>query len=131
LHRHYDEAGRLTIEQYDFKSNVLEKAREVISDAAILAVFDPPPANWQVKAFRVDWQLECQPCLMQPISDFHRLRCLNRIKLMRYPRVDAQRKLKPQHNRAKHWKALNGRCTSNASPTMPKASARSLRMAMA
>jgi hypothetical protein len=30
--------------------------RQVIGDAAILAVLDPPPPNWQVPAFRVDWQ---------------------------------------------------------------------------
>ena len=39
LHRHYDEAGRSTIDAYDFKGNVLEKTREVISDAELLTVF--------------------------------------------------------------------------------------------
>jgi YD repeat-containing protein len=52
----YDEAGLLTLENYDFKANVLEKVRRVISDAKIRAVFEPPPANWRVQAHRVDWQ---------------------------------------------------------------------------
>ena len=43
-------------ESCDFKGNVLEKTRQVISDASILSVFNPPPPNWQVQAFRVDWQ---------------------------------------------------------------------------
>ena len=59
LYRHYDEAGMLTFETYDFKGNVLEKVRQVISDERILAVFpssnDPSP-DWHINAFRVDWQ---------------------------------------------------------------------------
>jgi len=104
LFRHYDEAGLLTFASYDFKGNVLEKARKVISDAAILAVFDPPPANWQVKAFRVDWQAANANTLLDP--DEYRTSItydgLNRIKLMRYPQdVDGKRKeLLPQYNRA-------------------------------
>src|SRR5262249_5154820 len=56
LYKHYDEAGLLTFEAYDFKGNALEKVRQIISDAAILAVFDQALPNWHVKAFRVDWQ---------------------------------------------------------------------------
>jgi hypothetical protein len=57
LYRQYDEAGRLTFEQYDFKGNVLEKARQGISDVAILKVFENAVSRgWQVPAFRVDWQ---------------------------------------------------------------------------
>jgi len=32
------------------------ESRRVIKDEAILAVFDGPPPDWQVTAFRVDWQ---------------------------------------------------------------------------
>jgi RHS repeat-associated protein len=56
LARHYDEAGLLVFDGYDFKGNLLAKSRQVIADAAILSVFDPPPPGWQVPAFRVDWQ---------------------------------------------------------------------------
>ncbi|MBW7885273.1 MAG: RHS repeat-associated core domain-containing protein [Caldilineaceae bacterium] len=34
---HYDEAGKLTFERYDFKGNLVEKVRRVVSDAAIAA----------------------------------------------------------------------------------------------
>lgn len=37
LYRHYDEAGLQTFERYDFKGNLLEKARLVVSDAALAA----------------------------------------------------------------------------------------------
>jgi hypothetical protein len=53
LHQHYDEAGKLTYRRYDFKGNALEKVHQVINDGGILAKFNPPPANWQVAAFRV------------------------------------------------------------------------------
>jgi len=56
LYKHYDEAGLLTFEIYDFKGNNLEKVRQVINDTAILTVFTSTPPNWQVPAFRVDWQ---------------------------------------------------------------------------
>ncbi|MCI0698184.1 FG-GAP-like repeat-containing protein [candidate division KSB1 bacterium] len=104
LYRHFDEAGLLTFAFYDFKGNVLEKARQVISDAAILAVFDPPSANWQVKAFRVDWQASNASTPLDPT-----VYCtttsydgLNRIKTLRYPQdVDNLRKeLRPHYNRA-------------------------------
>jgi RHS repeat-associated protein len=59
LYRHYDEAGLLTYKACDFKGNPLEKVRQVIGDRAILAVFPAPDdlsPDWQIKAFRVDWQ---------------------------------------------------------------------------
>jgi hypothetical protein len=57
LYQHYDEAGRITVTAYDFKGNVLEKQRQVIRDESILSVFAGAEANnWQVEAFRVDWQ---------------------------------------------------------------------------
>src|SRR5262249_43396626 len=111
LYQHYDEAGLQTFVAYDFKGNVLEKVRQVISDAAILAVFNPPPPNWQVPAFRVDWQPPSGTTLEQHASrllDLTEYRIsithdgLNRIKSMRYPQdVDGKRKeLLPQYNRA-------------------------------
>jgi RHS repeat-associated protein len=110
-YQHYDEARLLTVGFYDFKGNVLEKVRQVISDAAILAVFNPPPPNWQVPAFRVDWQpltgetfQQHANRLLDPTEYRTSLTYdgLNRIKSMRYPQdVDGQRKeLRPQYNRA-------------------------------
>jgi RHS repeat-associated protein len=56
LSRHYDEAGLLTFDGYDFKGDPVATSRQVIADAAILSVFNPRPPGWQVPAFRVDWQ---------------------------------------------------------------------------
>jgi RHS repeat-associated protein len=110
-YRHYDEAGRLTFEQYDFKGNILEKVRLVISDDQILSVFKPPPPDWNVPAFRVDWHpppgstledwggklLDPTPYQTSLTHD-----ALNRAKTMLYPKdVDGARKeLRPAYNRA-------------------------------
>lgn len=102
LHRHYDEAGSLTFEAYDFKGNVLQKVRYVIGDSAILSVFSAAPANWQVQAFRVDWQPPGEITLENHASrllDPSKYRtsltydALNRVKTMHYPEdVDGGRK---------------------------------------
>ncbi|MGH7491838.1 MAG: SpvB/TcaC N-terminal domain-containing protein [bacterium] len=102
LYHHYDEAGLLTFTSYDFKGNVLEKARQVIGDAAILAVFDP--ANWQVRAFRADWEASNASMLLDS-TEYHTTTSydgLNRIKTMHYPPdVDGKRQeLQPRYNRA-------------------------------
>ncbi len=111
LYKHYDEAGRLTFEIYDFKGNILEKVRQVISDATILAVFTPPPPNWQVPAFRVDWQPPAGTTLddlANKLLDATQYRvsstydALNRVQSMLYPQdVSGMRKaLLPHYNRA-------------------------------
>jgi RHS repeat-associated protein len=108
-YKHYDEAGLLSFESYDFKGNLLEKSRQAIGNAAILAVFTPP--NWQVKAFRVAWQpppgttLEAHAArLLDPMVYRTSLAhdALNRLKTMRYPQdVSGVRKeLRPRYNRA-------------------------------
>jgi RHS repeat-associated protein len=57
LTRYHDEAGRTTVASVDFKGNVVDKSRQVIADAPILAVFNGAPARgWQVTPFHVDWQ---------------------------------------------------------------------------
>lgn len=111
LHRHYDEAGLLTIERYDFKGNVLEKTRQVIRDKEILSVFDAAPPDWQVQAYRVDWQPPAGRDLAEHATTLLEAAgyqismtydALNRIKTMRYPQdADGGRKeLRPQYNRA-------------------------------
>jgi RHS repeat-associated protein len=109
LYRHYDEAGLLTFSAYDFKGNVLEKSRRVISDAAMLAVFNPPPLNWQVPVFQVNWQPLGALSLDQYAGGLLDTTvyqtsitydALNRIVTMRFPQaVDGARKqLAPHYN---------------------------------
>src|SRR5207302_6988599 len=101
LWRQYDGAGLLTFEEYDFKGNVLDRMRQVIADAAILAAFTPKPAGWQVHAFAADWtsppELDSTPYRTSVTYD-----ALNRIKGLRYPRdVNGYRQeLHPHYNRA-------------------------------
>lgn len=111
LYEHYDEAGLATLELYDFKGNVLEKTRQVIGDSVILSVFSPPPPNWQVQAYRVDWQPPSGTPLTvyaSTLLDATAYRtsstfdALNRIKTLTYPQgVDgARRTLAPHYNPA-------------------------------
>jgi hypothetical protein len=74
LYRHYDEAGRLTFERYDFKGNAVDKLREVIRDAVILSVFNRHTANWRYRLFawigprltEAHWKLAPEICWTQP-----------------------------------------------------------------
>lgn len=105
LYNHYDEAGLLTFESYDFKGNVLEKVRQVITDSAILAVFNSPPPDWAIKAFRVDWAPTNSAASLLDQTKYQTTMtydALNRIKTMQYPQdVDRERKkLHPHYNRA-------------------------------
>ncbi len=112
LLEHYDEAGRVQVARYDFKGNLLEKTRQVVSDDAILAVFDGAAANqWQVPAFRVDWQppdgltLEVHAATLldpRPYTTTMRYDALNRATEVIYPEdVTGQRPvLIPGYNRA-------------------------------
>jgi RHS repeat-associated protein len=114
VYQHYDEAGLLTFSAYDFKGNVLEKARRCISDATILAAFSPPPADWRIEAFRVDWQpptgtddltrhashlLDSDAASQRNSITYD---ALNRITTIRYPQ-DAEggrKELLPRYNHA-------------------------------
>jgi RHS repeat-associated protein len=101
--RHFDEAGLLTFDTYDFKGNLLEKTRRVVSDAAILGVFSPPPAGWQIEAFRVNWDTPAaMPLDAQTYTSTIRYDALSRVKLMTYPEdvENHRRKLIPHYNRA-------------------------------
>lgn len=101
LFKHYDEAGLLTFDAYDFKGNLVKKKRQVIDSTAVLAVFNNPP----LKAFRVDWEYPGAT----PLDTFKyetslAYDALNRIKAMRYPKdADGEGKrkfLRPHYNRA-------------------------------
>lgn len=108
---HYDEAGRVLARDYDFKGNLLEKTRQVISDQEILSVFDGAAANnWQVSAYQVDWQPEGfsietrAAAILEPTeyTTSTRYDGLNRAREVEYPRdVDNERKVLHQsYNRA-------------------------------
>jgi RHS repeat-associated protein len=108
LFQHYDEAGLLEFERYDFKGNVLEKNRRVITDDAILQVFpeSTPDADWIIRAFRVNWDpLEKQEAALLDDKRYETSAtydALNRVKTLLYPKdVKGQRKeLRPKYNRA-------------------------------
>ena len=112
LVRHYDEAGRLTFDAFDFKGNLLTKRRQVIADAPIRAVFEAAAVNnWQVEAFRLNWQpsggnsLESHAETLLNTTEYVTSMTydgLNRVKLMLYPEdvEGSRRELRPQYNRA-------------------------------
>jgi RHS repeat-associated protein len=118
LHEHYDEAGLMSFQAYDFKGNVTEKVRQVLRDDLILSVFANAAANqWQVQTFRVDWRppngvtlpahadmlLDPTPYQISTAYD-----ALNRVTTVQYPRdVEGTRKtLVPRYNRAGGLQAL-------------------------
>ena len=112
LHKHYDEAGLLTLESYDFKGNVLDKSRRVVSDGAMLGAVDgAADAGWRVEAFRIDWQPPEETALDEYADSIldatgyassFTYDALNRITTLRYPLdVDGRRQLlRPRYNRA-------------------------------
>ena len=128
---YFDEAGLLTFETYDFKGNLLEKTRRVVSDTAILGVFNPPPAGWQVEAFRVDWDNPAATAARCP--DLHINHQLRRAQPgeahdlpggCRKPTPQAHPALQPRRGAGSVRGRLGAVATpsSSASPTTPKAS---------
>ena len=108
LHRHYDEAGRTTVKTYDFKGNVLEKTREVISDAELLSVFTPASPQ---QTYLINWQPNAGQSLEERAVSLLDSRsyqtsvaydALNRAKAIRYPLdQDGERKaMRPRYNNA-------------------------------
>lgn len=111
LHRHYDEAGLLTFEQYDFKGNIRERGRQVIGDKVVLATFANPPPDWIISSFRVNWHPPSGTTISTHANGLLDLAtykislsydALNRVKKMLYPQgVDGERQvLRPRYNRA-------------------------------
>jgi RHS repeat-associated protein len=101
LSSYFDEAGLLTFETYDFKGNLLEKTRRVVSDAAIIGVFNGPPPAWKVEAFRVDWTNPV-PLDAKTYTSTLSYDALNRVKRITYPEdvENRRRTLRPFYNRA-------------------------------
>ncbi|MFA5922038.1 MAG: penicillin-insensitive murein endopeptidase [Methylococcaceae bacterium] len=115
---HYDEAGRMRAATYDFKGNLLEKTRQVISDQEILSIFDGAEANeWRISAYQVDWQpggasFEARAAAILDPTEYTtstRYDGLNRVREVEYPRdVDNERKLlRPIYNRAGALESVN------------------------
>lgn len=111
LYRHYDEAGLLAFEAYDFKGNPLAKVRRTIRDEEILTVFAFPRPDGTIPIYRIDWQ----PPAAGTLADRERVLldsteyqtsttydALNRVKSKRYPQDgDGERKeLRPRYNRS-------------------------------
>jgi RHS repeat-associated protein len=109
--RQYDEAGLLAMAAYDFRGRILEKRRQVVKDAAILAWFDQPGPNWQVPPYVVDWQPELGTTLELHAAGFlegavyqtvFTYDSLDRLKSIRFP-ADADgpgKEIVPIYNRA-------------------------------
>jgi RHS repeat-associated protein len=101
---HYDEAGLATVNEVDFKGNVVDSARRVIADAAILAVYERAATDgWRVRPFAVDWQAGTgdllEPTEYRTTTSFD---ALNRMTRHVLP-VDVEgrrRELVPRYNRA-------------------------------
>lgn len=63
LYKHYDEAGLVAYipdpqtgsTPYDFKGNIMEKVRYVISDENYLRLFDDSSSEWSAWTFQLDW----------------------------------------------------------------------------
>lgn len=105
LHKHYDEAGLLTFEEYDFKGNLLEKVRQVISDDAILDVVTPEAPDRRVKEFSVDWEPAGAAAALLAATEYRistSYDALNRAKRMLYPKdvEDNRKELLPIYNRS-------------------------------
>ena len=92
LYKHYDEAGVLCFECYDFKGNLKEKTRQVISDAALSNGWS---ADWNAS----DAESALDEMRYQTSTCYD---ALNRTMGMRYPAdVDGKRAvLTPRYNRA-------------------------------
>lgn len=93
LYKHYDEAGLVLCDLYDFKRNVAEKGRQTLSDLAT-----------QVGYPRVQWRPSIGDTVLDPtVYRFsYTYDALNRIETLHYPLdVTGQRKvLFPHYNRA-------------------------------
>lgn len=91
---HYDEAGKLTFERYDFKGNLTDKVRKVVSDAEIAGGW---LANWTEGQAANDTKLEANSYQTGTAFD-----ALNRPVTVTYPEdvTGHAATLTPTYNRA-------------------------------
>jgi RHS repeat-associated protein len=103
LYQHYDEAGVVTVANYDFKGNVLESGRRVISDDFMLAnVRAHTGPDWALSAPRVDWATQTDILETTEYRTHSAYDALNRIKWSDCPQAaNGERyRLRPEYNRA-------------------------------
>ncbi len=55
LYRHFDEAGMLLLEEYDFKGNLLKKNRKVLKDTLLTAEMIGT-GGWNLQTYKADWE---------------------------------------------------------------------------
>lgn len=110
LHRHFDEAGLLTIARYDFKGAVVAKSRRVLSDAQVLA---GAPVDWEPPS---PLSLDAHAAALLDVAEYEtalRQDALGRVLRVTCPRdvTGARRELRFGHNRAGalHSVQLDGR----------------------
>ncbi|MEQ1619806.1 MAG: SpvB/TcaC N-terminal domain-containing protein [Methylococcales bacterium] len=103
-YQHYDEAGVVTVADYDFKGNILISSRQVLSDDFMLSdVRNQTGPNWALHAPRVDWS--ALPADLLDTTTYQTRSAydaLNRIKWSDYPEAaNGERyRLRPGYNRA-------------------------------
>jgi hypothetical protein len=102
LFRHYDEAGLLTNERFDFKGNGSESVRQVIKDTEIVKAIKSDGGE---KSFQVDWQpapgsdLAARSALLLDSNNYRTsstVDALNRVQTMLYPLNESDGGGKPQ-----------------------------------
>lgn len=105
LFQHHDEAGVVTMAEYDFKGNVLRSSRKVLSDDFMLSNFKAHVngTDWNLKAPRVDWANPPANLLDARVYETRSaFDALGRIKWSEYPECASgeQYRLRPGYNRA-------------------------------
>jgi RHS repeat-associated protein len=112
LVKQHDGAGVLALRAYDFRGNLIAKARHVISNAALAAVYEQAASSgWEVTPFTVDWEptpgltlSDIEATLLEPAAyeTTSTYDALGRPKLVQLPRdVTGRRKtVRPSYNRA-------------------------------
>ncbi|WP_433633987.1 SpvB/TcaC N-terminal domain-containing protein [Halomicrococcus sp. NG-SE-24] len=101
LYMHYDEAGLLTFDSYDFKGNVEEKKRRVLTDDVVST---PSPVDWG-SGDRVSLESR-EAQLLEDEGDMYETSFeydgLNRPVRVVYPKdvTDDRKVLRPEYNRA-------------------------------
>ena len=110
LVQHFDEAGLVTANDYDFKGNPTRSSRQVLSDEFMLANYRQAQANanWVLQASRIDWASAAPKDVLERKAYQSRsaFDALGRVKWSEYPealneqRVPERYRLRPRYNRA-------------------------------
>ena len=104
LCQHHDEAGVVTVADYDFKGNILASSRQVLSDDFMLAnVRSQTGTDWALQTPRVNWA--APPANVLDTTQYKTRStydALNRIKWSEYPQAanGDRYRLRPDYNRA-------------------------------